>query len=125
MHLLQDYPWKGDLKQLRHVVNHLILMSTPKEGDSKIIEAIGTDKLPPEIVTGNSFLTQWQQKTKDIVVLPLKEAREIFEREYLMAQVHRFAGNISKTAKFVGMERSALHKKLRILGIHEPKTGRL
>jgi two-component system nitrogen regulation response regulator NtrX len=52
-------------------------------------------------------------------VLPLRDARELFEREYLVAQVNRFGGNISKTARFVGMERSALHRKLRALGVHE------
>ena len=65
-------------------------------------------------------MNEWQRKATDIVVLPLKEAREVFEREYLLTQVNRFSGNISQTARFIGMERSALHRKLRALGIHDP-----
>ncbi len=72
--------------------------------------------LPPEInadapVSGNL------ETNMEIMGLPLRDAREIFEREYLMAQVTRFSGNISKTAEFIGMERSALHRKLKSLGV--------
>ncbi len=60
---------------------------------------------------------RWE-KSSEIMTLPLREARELFEREYLLAQVNRFAGNISRTAAFVGMERSALHRKLKLLGVN-------
>ena len=116
--MLQSYAWPGDLQQLSHVIDWVLLMAT---GDPR--EAIDSHQLPPEIVNGNRFATNWQQKTADIVVLPLREAREAFEKEYLLAQLQRFAGNISQTARFVGMERSALHRKLRALGVHDPKGG--
>ncbi len=115
--MLQSYDWPGDLQQLSHVIDWVLIMAG---GDLR--EAIRSDQLPPEIVSGNRFATHWQQKTADIVVLPLREAREAFEREYLLAQVQRFSGNISQTARFVGMERSALHRKLRTLGVHDPKN---
>jgi two-component system nitrogen regulation response regulator NtrX len=88
-------------------------------GDSR--EPINSHQLPPEIINGNRFASNWQRKTADIVVLPLREARETFEKEYLLAQVQRFSGNISQTARFVGMERSALHRKLRALGVYDSK----
>jgi len=74
------------------------------------------EMLPPEVRSDSSLSSS---QAPNIVVLPLREAREMFEREYLLAQVNRFGGNISKTARFVGMERSALHRKLRALGVHE------
>ena len=110
--MLQSYPWPGDVEQLRNLVDRLILMAS---GDPR--DPISPEHLPVEILTGNSFVTQWQRKSADIVVLPLREAREAFEREYLLTQVNRFSGNISQTARFIGMERSALHRKLRSLGI--------
>ncbi len=116
--MLQSYSWPGDLQQLSHVIDWVLIMAG---GDPR--EAIGSHQLPPEIVSGNRFASNWQQKTADIVVLPLREAREAFEREYLLAQVQRFSGNISQTARFVGMERSALHRKLRALGVHDPKNN--
>jgi two-component system nitrogen regulation response regulator NtrX len=114
--MLQSYSWPGDLQQLSHVIDWVLLM---EGGDSR--ELIGSHQLPPEIINGNRFASNWQRKTADIVVLPLREAREAFEKEYLLAQVQRFAGNISQTARFVGMERSALHRKLRALGVYDSK----
>jgi len=78
---------------------------------------IRVDMLPPEVRSDTSLASS--SHTPNIVVLPLREARELFEREYLLAQINHFGGNISKTARFVGMERSALHRKLRALGVHE------
>jgi len=78
-------------------------------------DEISTDALPPEI-TGMVATTP-EQRTVDALRLPLREAREQFERDYLLAQIERFGGNISRTAGFVGMERSALHRKLKLLGI--------
>jgi two-component system nitrogen regulation response regulator NtrX len=75
------------------------------------------DALPPEI--GAIMPTTLRGDfSGEIMALPLREARELFERQYLLAQVTRFAGNISRTASFVGMERSALHRKLKMLGVH-------
>lgn len=116
--MLQSYPWPGDLQQLKYVVDWVLLMND----SNNLREPVGSSGLPPEVVTGNCFANNWQQKTADIIVLPLREARETFEKEYLLAQVQRFSGNISQTARFIGMERSALHRKLRALGVHEPKS---
>lgn len=79
-------------------------------------EAIRADMLPAEIgsVTPDSLRLD---RSGEIMTLPLREAREMFERDYLIAQVTRFGGNVSKTAEFVGMERSALHRKLKSLGV--------
>ncbi|MBY0462016.1 MAG: sigma-54 dependent transcriptional regulator [Alphaproteobacteria bacterium] len=116
--MLQSYSWPGDLQQLKNVVDWLLIMAG---GDPR--EPIQSSQLPTEIINGNNFANSWQQKSADIVVLPLREAREAFEREYLLTQVQRFSGNISQTARFIGMERSALHRKLRALGVHEGKSG--
>ncbi|HXU58112.1 MAG TPA: sigma-54 dependent transcriptional regulator [Verrucomicrobiae bacterium] len=108
---LQAYDWPGNVRQLRNVVDWLLIMAPGEPG-----EAIRADMLPPDIgsiapspIRGNDGL--------EMMSLPLREAREVFERRYLDAQVSRFGGNISKTAAFIGMERSALHRKLRALGI--------
>ena len=78
---------------------------------------IRADMLPPEIGAITPAVLKWDG-ANEIMGLPLRDAREVFEREYLMAQVTRFGGNISRTAEFVGMERSALHRKLKNLGVH-------
>jgi len=112
MAALQAYDWPGNVRQLRNVVDWLLIMST---GDPK--EPIRADMLPPEIGAITPTVLKWD-KGGEIMGLPLREAREVFEREYLLAQVTRFGGNISRTAAFVGMERSALHRKLKSLGVH-------
>jgi two-component system nitrogen regulation response regulator NtrX len=112
MVILQSYSWPGNVRQLRNVVEWILIMAG---GDPR--DDVRADMLPPE-VRSDSTLTATSH-APNIVVLPLREAREMFEREYLLAQVNRFGGNISKTARFVGMERSALHRKLRALGVHE------
>jgi len=109
--ILQAYPWPGNVRELRNVIERLLIMAS---GDPA--SPISADMLPPEInadapVSGNL------ETNMEIMGLPLRDAREIFEREYLMAQVTRFSGNISKTAEFIGMERSALHRKLKSLGV--------
>lgn len=111
MVMLQTYNWPGNIRQLRNVIEWLLIMSPGQSRDP-----IQVDMLPPEIHT-EAHLPQLQSSS--VVVMPLREAREAFEREYLLTQVHRFGGNISKTARFVGMERSALHRKLRALGVYE------
>jgi two-component system nitrogen regulation response regulator NtrX len=109
---LQTYSWPGNINQLKNVVEWLLIMAG---GDP--LDPIEVDALPPEIQNGAPLASAWQQKSADIIILPLREARETFEREYLLAQIQRFDGNISQTARFIGMERSALHRKLRALGV--------
>jgi two-component system nitrogen regulation response regulator NtrX len=111
MAALQAYDWPGNVRQLRNVVDWLLIMAP---GDSK--EAIRADMLPAEIGSIAPTVVKWD-KGGEIMTLPLRDAREVFEREYLLAQVTRFGGNISRTAAFVGMERSALHRKLKSLGV--------
>ncbi|NBC31677.1 MAG: response regulator [Alphaproteobacteria bacterium] len=112
MAALQSYSWPGNVRQLRNVVDWLLIMAGG-EGD----QPIRADMLPPEIGAIAPAVLKWD-KGGEIMGLPLRDARELFEREYLLAQVTRFGGNISRTAEFVGMERSALHRKLKSLGVH-------
>ena len=79
-------------------------------------DLVPVDSLPPEIGAETPVAIRWEEGG-EVMSLSLKEAREMFERQYLKAQVSRFGGNVSKTAEFVGMERSALHRKLKFLGI--------
>ncbi|HYM04643.1 MAG TPA: sigma-54 dependent transcriptional regulator [Stellaceae bacterium] len=110
--VLQTADWPGNVRELRNIVARLLIM-TP--GDQRTI--IHADLLPVEIsAVGPGSLRQ--NGGEEIMGLPLREAREIFEREYLLAQLTRFGGNISRTASFVGMERSALHRKLKMLGLN-------
>ncbi|HKS88974.1 MAG TPA: sigma-54 dependent transcriptional regulator [Stellaceae bacterium] len=108
---LQAYTWPGNVRQLRNVVDWLLIMAP---GDSS--EPVHADMLPNEITAIAPSVVKWD-KGSEIMTLPLRDAREVFEREYLLAQVTRFGGNISRTAAFVGMERSALHRKLKSLGV--------
>lgn len=112
---LQSYEWPGNVRQLRNVVERTVILAP---GDR--IGRIDLDLLPPEVLgrpgdSGNGV------GTSAIMGAPLKEARESFEREYLRVQIRRFSGNISRTAHFIGMERSALHRKLKLLGITETR----
>jgi len=111
MAALQAYTWPGNVRQLRNVVDWLLIMAP---GDAR--EAVRADMLPNEITSIAPTVVKWD-KGSEIMTLPLRDAREVFEREYLLAQVTRFGGNISRTASFVGMERSALHRKLKSLGV--------
>ncbi|HVB17113.1 MAG TPA: sigma-54 dependent transcriptional regulator [Stellaceae bacterium] len=108
---LQAYTWPGNVRQLRNVVDWLLIMAP---GDTD--ELVHADMLPNEITSIAPSVVKWD-KGSEIMTLPLRDAREVFEREYLLAQVTRFGGNISRTAAFVGMERSALHRKLKSLGV--------
>lgn len=111
MAVLQAHDWPGNLRQLRNNIERLLILA---RGDAD--KEISADMLPSEVgamlptapggTGGDHFLS-----------LTLREAREIFEREYLSAQINRFGGNVSKTAEFIGMERSALHRKLKSLGV--------
>ncbi|HIJ63883.1 MAG TPA: sigma-54-dependent Fis family transcriptional regulator [Rhodospirillaceae bacterium] len=115
---LQAYDWPGNVRQLRNVMDWLLIMTG---GDPR--EAIRADMLPPEIGAITPSVLRWE-KSSEIMTLPLRDAREVFEREYLLAQVTRFGGNISRTSAFVGMERSALHRKLKLLGVNTDEKGR-
>lgn len=106
---LQHYSWPGNVRQLRNVVEWLMIM----HGDEGMVRP---EHLPPELVEPRGQ-ADGAASRHEILGLPLREAREFFEKDYLAAQVHRFGGNISKTAEFIGMERSALHRKLKQLGI--------
>jgi two-component system nitrogen regulation response regulator NtrX len=108
MNLLQAYDWPGNVRQLRNIVERLLILS-PEEGN------IDVDDLPVEILSNSAALKPTTDN--EIMSLTLREAREKFETEYMKIQISRFNGNISKTAKFVGMERSALHRKLKGLGL--------
>jgi two-component system nitrogen regulation response regulator NtrX len=108
---LQAYSWPGNVRQLRNVIDWLLIMAP-----GETAEPVRADMLPNEITAIAPSVVKWD-KASEIMILPLREAREVFEREYLLAQVTRFGGNISRTASFVGMERSALHRKLKSLGV--------
>ncbi|MEL7486905.1 MAG: sigma-54 dependent transcriptional regulator [Pseudomonadota bacterium] len=111
MAALQAYHWPGNVLQLRNVIERtLILMA--RENDAQIT----CEALPAEIIDSGLSIPAGEG-LEQIIALPLREARERFEREYLIAQINRFGGNISRTAAFIGMERSALHRKLKALGV--------
>lgn len=108
---LQAYNWPGNVRQLRNVIERtLILMG--RDGGLEIT----SDHLPSEIIDAGLSIPAGEG-LEQIIALPLRDARERFEREYLIAQINRFGGNISRTAAFIGMERSALHRKLKALGV--------
>jgi two-component system nitrogen regulation response regulator NtrX len=111
MAVLQSHDWPGNVRQLRNNVERLMILTTG-EPDAPIT----SDMLPSEIGALVPS-TPGGAGGEKLMSLPLRDAREIFEREYLLAQIARFSGNISRTAEFIGMERSALHRKLKSLGI--------
>lgn len=111
MTTLQTHDWPGNARQLKNVVEQLLIMAP---GDQRA--PLTVEMLPADVVGGGSASLR-PETSQEIMSLPLREAREIFEREYLLAQIDRFGGNVTKTAAFVGMERSALHRKLKLLGV--------
>ena len=111
MAVLQSHDWPGNVRQLRNNIERLMILAG---GDPDAV--LTASMLPPDVgsmVPGMPNGNGGEQ----LMGLPLRDAREVFEREYLVAQISRFGGNISRTAEFVGMERSALHRKLKALGI--------
>ncbi len=116
--VLQAYEWPGNVRELRNLIERLLIMA-PEQSD----RVIRIDELPPECTMGTPSAIAFSGR-EEIMAMPLREAREAFEREYLAAQVTRFRGNVSRTAEFVGMERSALHRKLKALGVGGDGTGR-
>ncbi len=108
---LQSYDWPGNVRQLKNIMERVVIMSTEEmKGE------ISAEHLPPEISSGSNGVLH-SGGDSSIMTTPLREARESFEKEYLKVQINRFGGNISKTASFIGMERSALHRKLKSLGL--------
>jgi two-component system, NtrC family, nitrogen regulation response regulator NtrX len=106
--MLQTMAWPGNIRQLRNMVERLLIL-----GDN-------AGPIEPQELPGAEPKTEAEAGillSGTIAALPLREARELFEREYLLTQINRFGGNISRTASFVGMERSALHRKLKSLGV--------
>ena len=110
---MQACDWPGNVRQLRNLVEWLLIMS-PGSAD----QPIRADMLPPDLAAAAPPAANADQ-SGEIMAMSLREARETFERQYLTSQLVRFGGNISRTAEFVGMERSALHRKLKGLGIAE------
>ncbi len=106
---LQGYDWPGNVRQLRNTIERTLILA----GD---MPEIDLDDLPPEI-SGKLHGSASARQPLEALSLPLRPAREQFERDYLLAQIERFGGNVSRTAEFVGMERSALHRKLKSLGV--------
>ncbi|MGJ8572847.1 MAG: sigma-54-dependent transcriptional regulator [Hoeflea sp.] len=109
--VIQAHTWPGNIRQLRNYMERLMILAR-SDGPDTVINAgmlpdDVSDMLPKTSAAGSNH----------IMTLPLREARELFERDYLIAQINRFGGNISRTAEFVGMERSALHRKLKSLGV--------
>jgi two-component system nitrogen regulation response regulator NtrX len=108
---MQAYDWPGNVRQLRNVVERTVILA-PRDR----MRRIEPDMLPAEVTGGSG---ESGSGISSLMGVPLREARESFEREYLRIQIRRFSGNISKTAGFIGMERSALHRKLKLLGMSE------
>jgi two-component system nitrogen regulation response regulator NtrX len=113
MAALQAMEWPGNVRQLRNIIERTMILAPSEQ-----MARIELDMLPVENVSGD---TEDQVFSQSIMTSPLREARENFEREYLRIQIKRFSGNISRTAGFIGMERSALHRKLKLLGLTEDK----
>jgi two-component system nitrogen regulation response regulator NtrX len=117
MAALQAHEWPGNVRQLRNIIERTIILAP---GDR--VSCIDVDLLPAEILDNQSAMGG-STTAMTIMGSPLREARESFEREYLKIQIRRFSGNISRTASFIGMERSALHRKLKALGIGDKRDG--
>ena len=112
--LMQTMQWPGNVRQLKNVVERVLILGS------------GSGPISPKELPSPEETSQKEGRvvlSSGLATLPLREARELFEREYLMTQINRFGGNISRTASFVGMERSALHRKLKSLGIVTSSKG--
>ena len=112
MAALQSYSWPGNVRQLRNNIERLMILTSSDPNAVITADKLPTDEstTPANGVNGSGG--------EHIMSMPLREARETFERDYLIAQIGRFGGNISRTAAFIGMERSALHRKLKSLGVN-------
>ena len=114
---LQSHDWPGNVRQLRNIMERTMIL-TPGDRAARI----DIDLLPSEVTKAG----EGQGGAPQVAMMgsPLREARENFEREYLRIQIRRFSGNISRTATFIGMERSALHRKLKALGITDKRDDK-
>ena len=106
---LLNYDWPGNVRELRNLIERIAILSP---GDDN-------DRLMNIIKESLSKSIDDEFSVTETLTVPLKEARESFEKQYLVSQLKKFSGNISKTAKFIGMERSALHRKLKLLGVKD------
>ena len=107
---LLNYSWPGNVRELRNLIERVVILSQG-QSEQQILNVI------KESISSKASDNQFS--ISDSLAIPLREARENFEKEYLTTQIKKFGGNISKTAKFVGMERSALHRKLKLLGVKD------
>ncbi|MGC6511390.1 MAG: sigma-54-dependent transcriptional regulator [Parvibaculales bacterium] len=112
--VLETHDWPGNVRQLRNCIEYILISAADSQS-----EVITLEMLPSDIISGTKLPIE--KSNTNLMTMPLRDAREVFEREYLLAQISRFGGNISRTAQFVGMERSALHRKLKTLGVNSGK----
>jgi two-component system nitrogen regulation response regulator NtrX len=110
---LQAADWPGNVRQLRNVIERILILASGDPGTPVTVESLPADAWP-------NATNSKREGMHEVIAMPLRDARERFEREYLNVQITRFGGNISKTAAFIGMERSALHRKLKSLGVDPP-----
>ena len=106
---LLNYDWPGNVRELRNLIERIAILS-PGDDNERLMNII-KESLSKSI--------EDEFSVTETLTVPLKEARESFEKQYLISQLKKFSGNISKTAKFIGMERSALHRKLKLLGVKD------
>jgi len=118
MAALQAYDWPGNIRQLRNMVEWLLIMC-PSDPE----EQVSSNMLPKEVFSNLPSVAT--DINTDIMSMKLREAREVFEKQYLMSQINRFGGNISRTASFIGMERSALHRKLKSLEVNSEESEKI
>ncbi len=111
--LLQSYEWPGNIRQLRNMLEWIMIMNPAFSNDDLVIRP---HMIPQEVFTNSATMPQFN--ILDVLSLPLREAREVFERHYLWALLSLYNFNISRTAEAVGMERSALHRKLKTLNLN-------
>jgi two-component system nitrogen regulation response regulator NtrX len=116
MAALQAADWPGNVRQLRNIIERILILAGGDPSMPVTIDSLPQEAWPSSGLAGRDGMN-------GVVAMPLRDAREKFEREYLSLQITRFGGNISRTAAFIGMERSALHRKLKSLGVDSP--GRL
>ena len=112
---LQAYKWPGNIRELKNLTERLLILAHGAGQTDK--EVISSDLLPPEIRGEAPKVAASSDGDSELMFTSLKEARQIFEREYIRFHLARFSGNVSRTAGFIGMERSALHRKLKLLGL--------
>lgn len=108
--ILQTRKWTGNVRELRNIVERIMILASGEPGDEITAALVPQEQVSP--ATTNGF------GGEHLLALPLRDAREAFERDYIAAQLSRFGGNISRASQFIGMERSALHRKIKSLGLH-------